>query len=446
VSEVPREQWASRAGFVLATLGCAVGLGNIWRFAYVAGENGGAAFLLAYLVCVVAIGLPAMLAEFVLGSRARLDVVGAFSSSRAPRAWRVAGIGAVLASFLILSYYSVVAGWAYKYFAGYATGDLRGLPRGEAAARFTAFLREPVEPVAWHLIFMATCVAVVALGVARGIERVSRILMPLLGAIVLILAGYALSLPGAARGLAFLFAPDWSALMRPGLYLAALGQAFFSLGVGMGVLVTYASYVREGERLPRAAGMIAAGDTLFAMAAGIAIFPAVFAFGIDPAQGPELAFVMLPQVFALMPGGGWSATAFFFLLSAAALTSAVSLLEVIVAFGMRRLSLSRLKASLLAGVAASAAGVPAALSSGTLRNMEILGRDILGVMDYLTGNVLLPLGGIAIVVFVGWFVPRAAAIECSGLRSGTLARLWLLDIRILAPAAIAVMFVSLAAA
>jgi len=446
VSEVPREQWASRAGFVLATLGCAVGLGNIWRFAYVAGENGGAAFLLAYVVCVVAIGLPAMLAEFVLGSRARLDVVGAFSSSRAPRAWRVAGIGAVLGAFLILSYYSVVAGWAYKYFAGYATGDLRGLPRGEAAARFTAFLREPAEPMAWHFVFMATTVTVVALGVARGIERASRILMPLLGAIVLLLAGYALSLPGAARGLAFLFAPDWSALTRPGLYLAALGQAFFSLGVGMGVLVTYASYVREGERLPRAAGMIAAGDTLFAVAAGIAIFPAVFAFGVDPAQGPALAFVMLPQVFALMPGGGWFATAFFFLLSAAALTSAVSLLEVIVAFGMRRLSLSRLKASLLAGLAAFVAGVPAALGSGALRDLEFLGRDILGVMDYVTGNVLLPLGGIAIVVFVGWSIPRASAIEHSGLPPGMLARLWLFDIRILAPAAIGVMFVSLAAA
>ncbi len=446
MSEAPREQWASRAGFVLATLGCTVGLGNIWRFAYVAGENGGAAFLLVYVVCVVAIGLPAMLAEFALGSRARLDVVAAFASGRAPRAWRIAGAGAVLGAFLILSYYSVVAGWAYKYFAGYAGGDLRGLPRGEAAARFAAFLREPVEPVAWHLVFMLTTVIVVALGVVRGIERASRILMPLLGAIVLILAGYALSLPGAGRGLAFLLAPDWSALARPGLYLAALGQAFFSLGVGMGVLVTYASYVREGERLPRAAGMIAAGDTLFAIAAGVAIFPAVFAFGIDPAQGPALAFVTLPQVFALMPGGSWFATAFFFLLSAAALTSAVSLLEVVVALGMRRLSLSRFNASLLAGIAAFVAGVPAALGSGALRNVESLGRDILEIMDYVTGNVLLPLGGIAVVIFVGWFIPRAAAIEGSGLRSSALARLWLLDIRLFAPAAIAIMLVALAAA
>jgi len=446
VSEPAREQWASRAGFVLATLGCAVGLGNIWRFAYVAGENGGAAFLVAYVACVVAIGLPAVLAEFALGGRARLDVVGAFSTGRAPRAWRLAGAGAVLTAFLILAYYSVVAGWAYKYFAGYATGELRGLPRGEAAARFAAFLREPFAPTAWHFAFMASATAVVALGVARGIERASRILMPLLGAIVLLLAGYATTLPGAAPGLAFLFAPDWSALARPQIYLAALGQAFFSLGVGMGVLITYASYVREDERMPRAAGMIAAGDTLFAVAAGIAIFPAVFAFGLDPAQGPALAFVTLPQVFALMPGGGWFATAFFFLLSAAALTSAVSLLEVMAAFGMRRLGLARRTAASLAGLAAFAAGVPAALGSGVWRDVALLGRGILEVMDYVTGSLLLPLGGIAVVVFVGWFVPRTAAVAASGLRSGALVRLWLLAVRYLAPAAIAVMLVALAGA
>ncbi|MCZ7566582.1 MAG: sodium-dependent transporter [Burkholderiales bacterium] len=441
-----REQWASRAGFVLATLGCAVGLGNVWRFSYVAGENGGAAFLVAYVACVAAIGLPAMLAECALGGRARLDVVGAFSTGRAPRAWRLAGAGAVIAAFLILAYYSVVAGWAYKYFAGYATGELRGLPPGEAAARFAAFLREPFEPTAWHFAFMATTVAVVALGVARGIERTSRILVPLLGAIVLLLAGYAMTLPGAGRGLAFLFAPDWSALARPQIYLAALGQAFFSLGVGMGVLITYASYVREDERMARAAGMIAAGDTLFAVVAGVAIFPAVFAFGLDPAQGPALAFVTLPQVFALMPGGGWFAAAFFFLLSAAALTSAVSLLEVVAAFGMRRLGLARRTAASLAGLAAFAAGVPAALGSGVWREVALLGRGILEVMDYVTGCLLLPLGGVAVVVFVGWFVPRAAAVEASGLRSGALARLWLLAVRYLAPAAIAVMFVALAGA
>jgi NSS family neurotransmitter:Na+ symporter len=426
-----REQWASRAGFVLATLGCAVGIGNIWRFAYVAGEHGGGAFLVVYLACALAVALPVMLAEFALGARARGDVVAAFSAGRAPHAWRLAGAVAALGAFLILSYYSVIGGWALKYLAGYASGELRGLPRGEAAARFAAFLREPVEPVLWHLGFMAATTAVVAAGVERGIERASRILMPLLAAVVLVLAGFALSLPGATGGLAFLFAPDWAALAQPRLYLAALGQAFFSLGIGMGVMITYASYARAGERLASAALLIVAGDTLFALLAGVAIFPAVFAFGLDPAQGPALAFVTLPQVFALMPGRGWFATAFFFLLSAAALTSAVSLLEVAVALAMRRLGLGRAKAALAAGVAAFAAGVPAAL-----------GGRVLEAIDQFTGDLLLPLGGIAVALFAGWFVPRQAALEGAGLRAGTLARAWLLAVRVLAPAAIALMFAS----
>ena len=424
-----REQWASRAGFVLATLGCTIGIGNIWRFAYVAGENGGGAFLLVYLVCVLAIALPVMLAEFALGSRTRSDVVAAFSSGRFPRAWRLAGAGLALGSFLILSYYSVVAGWACKYLAGYATGEFQALPRGEAAARFAAFMREPVEPVLWHLLFMAATTAVVAAGVERGIERASRMLMPLLGAVVLLLAGYSLALPGGGKGLAFLFAPDWSALARPQLYLAALGQAFFSLGIGMGVMVTYAGYVREGWQMPRAALLTVVGDTLFVFAAGIAVFPAVFAFGLDPAQGAALAFVTLPQVFSLMPGGGWFAIAFFFLLVAAALTSAVSLLEVVVALGMRRLGLTRAKAGIAAGLAAFAAGVPAALD----------GR-VLEAIDRFTGGVLLPLGGIAVALFVGWFMPKQAALEGSGLHAGALARAWLFAVRVLAPAAIALMF------
>jgi len=445
VSEAPREQWASRAGFVLATLGCAVGLGNIWRFAYVAGENGGAAFLLAYVACVVAIGLPAMLAEFVLGSRARLDVVGAFSSSKAPRAWRLAGIGAVLGAFLILSYYSVVAGWAYKYFAGYATGDLRGLPRGEAAARFTAFLREPAEPMAWHFVFMATTVTVVALGVARGIERASRILMPLLGAIVLLLAGYALSLPGAARGLAFLFAPDWSALTRPGLYLAALGQAFFSLGVGMGVLVTYASYVREGERLPRAAGMIAAGDTLFAIAAGVAIFPAVFAFGIDPAAEEGLVFITLPNIFQQIPGGYFFSLIFFVLLTVAALTSTISVLEVVVTYFVEELKMTRKRATALAAVSISVLGFFAAASWGWFRNTTIFGMNVFGLLNFTSANILLPLGGFFIVVFTGWFMGRRK-VKAELSNGGSLrARFWpvfLFLVRFIAPIAIALVFLN----
>jgi NSS family neurotransmitter:Na+ symporter len=295
------DAWTGRAGFVLAAIGSAVGLGNIWRFSYVAGENGGAVFLPVYGVCVLLIGLPVLLSEFVLGSRARADVLLAFSHARAARAWRGAGVLAALVAFLILSYYSVIAGWACRYFVSYVNGTLPGLPRDALPDAFQDFVSDPWQPALWHALFITLTALVAAAGIARGIERASRILMPMLAAMVILLAGYALSLPGASRGLAFLFTPDWSALATPRLYLAALGQAFFSLGVAMGVMITYAGYVRSRERLASSAVAVAVGDTLFAIVAGMAIFPIVFAFGMDPAYGPALAFVTLPQVFAIMP-------------------------------------------------------------------------------------------------------------------------------------------------
>lgn len=401
-----REAWSSRAGFLIATLGCAVGVGNIWRFAYVAGENGGGAFLLVYVGCVVLLGIPVMLAEFVLGSRARADVLAAFG---ARGRWRIAGALALGAAFVILSYYAVIAGWATKHLFEYAVGSAGGSAR----------------PVLWQAIFLGATAALVAAGVQRGIERASRWLMPLLGAIVLLLAGYGLSLPGAGRGLAFLFAPDWAALARPGLYLAAIGQAFFSLGVGMGVLLTYASYAGR-ERLGGAAVAIAAGDTLFAVAAGIAIFPAVFAFGLDPAGGPALAFVTLPQLFALIPGGGWFGLAFFVLLTGAALTSAVSLVEVPVAWLMRRFGLPRRSATLWTAGAAFAAGAPSALVPTVLEGV-----------DRFASELLLPLASIALLAYVGWVLPRAACLAASGLRSPRCARAWLFAVRYVAPAALA---------
>ena len=295
------DAWTGRGGFILAAIGSAIGLGNIWRFSYVAGENGGAVFLLVYGLCVLFIGLPVLLAEFVLGSRTRGDVMLAFSHRRAAGVWQGAGALAALVAFLILSYYSVIAGWACRYFAAYLNGTLPGLPREALPDAFSDFLAHPWQPVLWHALFMTITTLVVAAGIARGIELASRILMPVLAAMVILLAGYALSLPGASRGLAFLFAPDWSALATPRLYLAALGQAFFSLGVAMGVMITYAGYIRSRERLASSAVIVAVGDTFFAIVAGMAIFPIVFAFGMDPAYGPALAFVTLPQVFAIMP-------------------------------------------------------------------------------------------------------------------------------------------------
>lgn len=441
-----REQWGNRAGFMLATLASAVGLGNIWRFSYVAGENGGAAFLLAYVLCVVAIGLPAMLAELALGARARADVVEAFAPPGVSRAWRGAGALAAFASFAILSYYSVVAGWACRYFAGYLDGSLARLPRDDLAGNFAAFLASPAEPLVWHFIFMAATGAVVAAGVRRGIELAARVLMPLLAVLVLMLAGYALSLGGAAKAFAFLLVPDWSRLADPGLYLAALGQVFFSLGIGMGVLVTYGSYLGHGERLPGAAVTIAVGDTLFALVAGMAIFPAVFAFGLDPAQGPALAFETLPQVFVQMPGGHWFAVAFFFLLVAAALTSAVSLLEVPVAYAMRRSGRGRLTVTVPIALAAALAGIPAALGAGVWRDVRLLGRPPLEAMDHIAADLLLPVVAIALLGFVGWALPRREVVAAAGLRSAGLARSWFGAVRYLAPVAIALMLAATALA
>jgi neurotransmitter:Na+ symporter, NSS family len=437
------EAWTGRLGFILAAIGSAVGLGNVWRFAYVAGENGGAAFLLVYALCVLLIGLPVLLAEFVLGSRARGDVVRAFSHPRAARAWRGAGALAALVAFLILSYYSVIAGWAARYFFAYLDGSLPALPREAIPGAFAAFLADPLRPALWHGAFMALTAAVVALGVARGIERASRVLMPLLAAMVVVLALYALTLPGAGRGLAFLFAPDWTALAEPRLYLAALGQTFFSLGVAMGVMITYASYVRAPGRLAVSAAAVAAGDTLFAVFAGMAIFPIVFAFGMDPAQGPALAFVTLPQVFALMPGGAWIGTAFFFLLTAAALTSAVSLLEVPVAIAAR-LGLPRAAAALALAASAFAAGVPSALGTSVWRELTFLGRGILEAVDFVAADVLLPLVGIAVVLYAGWALPRAEALEQSGLPP-RLARAWHALVRHVAPVAMLVFLATLVA-
>jgi NSS family neurotransmitter:Na+ symporter len=427
------ELWTGPSGFVLAAIGSAIGLGNIWRFSYVAGENGGAVFLLVYALCVLCIGLPVLLSEFVLGSRARGDVVLAFSGRGASGAWRGVGVLAALVAFLILSYYSVIAGWACRYLVSYLDGTLPALPREALPGAFDDFLAHPWQPVLWHALFMGMSALVVAAGIARGIERASRVLMPVLAAMVILLAGYALSLPGASRGVAFLFAPDWSALATPRLYLAALGQAFFSLGVAMGVMITYASYVRSPQRLAHSAAAVALGDTLFAITAGLAIFPIVFAFGMDPAYGPALAFVTLPQVFAIMPAGAWIGVAFFFLLCAAALTSAVSLLEVPVAIATR-LGMPRPIAVAAIALAAFLAGVPSALGTGLWKEIRIGGRGILETVDFLAADLFLPLVGIAVVLFVGWVLPRREALGGCGLPP-PLARAWLALVRHVAPLA-----------
>jgi NSS family neurotransmitter:Na+ symporter len=438
------EQWGSRLGFILATMGSAIGLGNIWRFSYVAGDNGGGAFLLVYIVAVLLIGLPLMLAELALGRHGRGDVVQAFARAApgqglAGRVFPAIALLLVAGAVLILSYYAVIAGWTMRYFVDYlaapfATADASP----DHAAAFAAFIAHPWAPVAWQGGFMALTIAVVLLGVRGGIEALNRFLMPLLGLIVIGLALYSLSLPGAMAGVRFLFAPDWSALANPGLYLAALGQAFFSLGLSMGVMTTYGGYLARTHRLPGAAATIAGGDTLFAVIAGLAIFPAVFALGMAPSQGPTLAFVVLPQVFGRMPGGDLFGVLFFGLLAAAALTSAISLLEVAVSFFVRRFAMTRRRASIALGAATFLLGLPSALGFGVLEHVQIAGRGILDAVDTAVSALLLPLAGIAFAVLAGWVWPRAIAAQEADLEGYPLATAWRFVLRYVAPVVIVV--------
>lgn len=430
----PREQWASSTGFILATIGSAVGIGNIWRFSYVAGENGGGAFLIIYLACVLIVGMPIVIAEMAMGRRGGGDAIAAFSANgRTPR-WAHAGWVSVIGCFLILGFYSVIAGWALKYFIGALTGDLWRVASDGYGGFFGDFIANGAEPVAWQFAAIAATMLVVMGGVRRGIEAANRILMPLLALVVIVLAVYASTLSGSAAGWKFLFVPDWAAFGEPQVYIAAVGQTFFSLGIGMAVFITYASYMTPDIKIPRAATAIVAGDTLFAVIAGLAIFPAVFAFGGDPEAGPQLAFITLPQIFLKMPGGTIIGALFFGLLIAAAVTSMVSLLEVPVAAVIHRSRQRRFGAVILVGLGAFVAGTPSALSYGLLDGIRIGEIAILDFVDRLASNYLLPLGGILVCLYIGWFWRRVEAVESAGLATSPVAELWIWAVRLVAPA------------
>lgn len=431
-----REQWGSRQGFVLATIGAAVGLGNIWRFSYVAGENGGAVFLFLYLVCILLVGLPLVIAELSLGRQAQGDAVAAFEFADDGAPWRRLGWISVAAAVLILSYYAVIAGWALKYFFGAALGNLWTTAEFGFGTFFAQFIADRTEPIGWQAAMIAAAMFTVAGGVKHGIERMNRWLMPVLVMIIIGLAVYALFLPNAGAGVRFLFAPDWSVLRTPAVYIAALGQAFFSLGIGMAIFVTYGSYMPRTFSLSFSAAIIAIGDSLFAIVAGLAIFPAVFAFGVDPTAGPELAFITLPQVFLDMPGGRVIGTVFFALLSMAAFTSMVALLEVPVSVAVHRLKLRRWTASAAVGAVVFAIGIPSAMSFGILADIQIGRYGILDAIDAGVSNFLLPISGLLVALFVGWRLKRSDALREADLAGSRLGVAWLWLLRILVPVTI----------
>lgn len=411
-----REQWKSRTGFILAAAGSAVGLGNVWRFPYLAGEHGGGVFLALYLVFVFTIGISILLAELTIGRAAKRQPAGAFRVLGGGR-WHAAGYFGVAAAFFVLSFYSVVGGWTLAYIVKAVSGGLDGATAAGAGQTFTTLIADPLKPLAYHGAFMALTIVVVLRGVASGIEATSKLLMPALFILLLVLVGRAVTLPNAGAGLAFYLQPDFQKVTGATV-IAALSQAFFSLSVGLGAMITYGSYLSMRESLPKSAAWIAVIDSGVAFLAGLMIFAAVFAFGLDPAAGPGLTFVTLPTIFGQMPGGPLFAVAFFVLLAVAALTSAVSLLEVAVAYLIDEHGVSRSGAALLLGVIIFILGIPSSLSLGVWRDFTLFGLGVMDFMDGATTKVIMPLGSILLSLFAGWVVYPRLARELMHLRSG----------------------------
>jgi NSS family neurotransmitter:Na+ symporter len=414
-------------GFVLAAAGSAIGLGNIWMFPYRTGTNGGAAFVLVYVIAVVAIGIPLLLSEVLIGRSTKRNPVGAFRVLRGGSMWPALGWLGVAAGFIILSYYGVVAGWALEYTWRCALGGLGAIDSGGVAEFFGRLTSEGPRQVVNQAAVMAATAAIVARGVEAGIERASKILLPLLFALLLVLLGYSLTSEGVGQGLEFLFKPRFDELTWRGV-LAALGQAFFSLSLGMGAMITYGSYLGDEERLVWPAFLIAGMDTLLAILAGLVIFPLVFSYGLEPGAGPGLIFITLPKAFLQMPGSGFLATMFFALVLFAAVTSAISLLEVVVSFVVDELGVGRAVASWGAGLLIFGLGVPSAVVPGFLDRV-----------DGLASNWMLPVGGLLIAIFAGWTLKRDEARAAFRGDSGSDAGFdaWRLCVRYLAPTAVA---------
>ena len=397
-----RENWGSRLGFIMAAAGSAIGLGNIWRFPYLAGSNGGSAFIIIYLGFVFFICLSIMLAELAIGRRSGLAAVGAYKSSSDN--WTFAGVLGVLSAFFIMGFYPVVGGWALAYVFKSFTG-LLAAPAALGDV-FGGFITNPVQPLMWMAVFLIANVVIVAKGVSGGIEKACKILMPALFGILVIIAIKGLTLPGSSAGLAFLFKPDWS-LVTGQTFLAALGQAFFSLSLGMGCMITYGSYLKKNENLPGSAFIITAMDTSAAILAGLAMFPALFAFGMEPAAGPGLVFVVVPAIFAEFGGAGVIFSAIFFVaLVFAALTSSVSLLEVVVAYLMDQKKMERKKSVYISSAVMVVLCVLASLSLGVMSGVTLLGVGAFYFFDILTDKIFLTIGGLLLAVFVGWFVKK----------------------------------------
>lgn len=406
----------------MAVAGSAVGLGNIWRFPYLLGQNGGAAFFLVYVLCVLLMGFPVMMAEMSIGRMGGRNASGAFKALGRPK-WSLLGKMGVLCSFLILGFYYVVAGWTLEYTFQAIKFDFLGQTPTDLANNFAAFSTHNIRPIVMAVAFMIITCLVVSFGVKKGIENSSRMLMPILFVFIIVLAIRSVTLPGAGEGLKFLFKPDFHKITAD-VVLSAMGQAFFSLSIGMGCLLTYGSYVKKDVNLENTTFQVATIDSFVAVLAAVAIFPAVFSMGLDPGQGPQLVFITLPHVFNQMPGGSVFAIIFFLLLLVTTLTSTISLLEVVTAYFGEEFNMKRGKAAVVASLINVPLVVLASLSLGQLGHIQLFGLNIFDFLDKITSQIFMPLGGLCVCIFVGWVLPAPELKDSLSNKGKIKLRVW----------------------
>ncbi|MCS4533356.1 sodium-dependent transporter [Neisseria montereyensis] len=435
-------QWGSRLGFILAAVGSAVGLGNIWKFPYMLGKSGGSAFMFTYLACIVLIGLPILSAEWLIGRRGQRNPIDAMKTvaqqEGRSKAWAIIGASGTLGGYLILSFYSVIGGWSLNYIFKSGSGLFSGMTGEQTGAVFTSMLADPTSLLIWHTVFMAVTIFIVAAGVTGGLERGSKILMPLLAVFLGVLVIYGANTGHFGEALSFLFKPDWGAI-NADVLLSALGHAFFTLSLGMGIMLAYGSYLGKEVNLLRSASIVVILDTAIAVLAGLAIFPIVFANGLDTEAGPGLVFVTLPIAFGNMSGGTVLGLIFFLLLSFAAITSSISLLESSVEFLEERTSLNRVGSTIVAGVVVWLIGIGSALSFNVWSEVKLMGLNIFDLLDVFTSKFILPVSGFAIVVFMGWFMKQDSIRD--ELRLGGAFKLWQFIYRVIAPVGVIIVFV-----
>ncbi|OUR68610.1 sodium-dependent transporter [Bermanella sp. 47_1433_sub80_T6] len=432
--------WRSRWLFILAATGSAVGLGNIWKFPYITGENGGGAFVLVYLLCICLIGLPVMIAEVLLGRAGRQSPINTMTAiakdQQVSSAWAGIGWMGAMSGFLILSFYSVIAGWALDYVFNTASGAFSGVTAQQSGEMFSSLLASPLTLLFWHSVFMFLTMAVVARGVNKGLEKAIQVLMPLLFILLAVLLAYAYTLDGFGQGFDFLFSFDFSKLSSESV-IVALGHAFFTLSLGMGAIMAYGAYMPGNVSIGKTVLMVGALDTLVALVAGLIIFPIVFTNGLEPSAGPGLLFQTLPVAFGQMPFGIVFGSLFFILVAFAAWSSSISLGEPVVAWAVETLGMGRIKAAVIVGLVGWVLGIGTILSFNLWSDVTLFGKTIFDTLDFLTANIMLPLGGLLIAVFVGWKMRQNDVMAEAAMGNPLLFNIWHITVKFIAPVGIA---------